>query len=233
MALAADTLIYTLRGPLSIRRIAEMGEPVHCLQWDGGKITVGRIEVPDEPRNEWTRRVVLDSGTSVRVTSEQVFLTRDGNMVDARYLVAKARVMPLYIRVRKRDKHPLFRQLGEHRWSLPAACDRKAWRSVARMVYEWATEEHIPSGVRVCHQDENPQNCAPSNLVTEGQPRRGNKSKLRRMGEEVWGAPDNHVVVGQEPFDREVVYDVRSQVGDTFAAGGVFMQGMHDGEQSE
>jgi hypothetical protein len=229
VALAADTIIHTLRGPYPVYRLAAMEESVYCFQWDGGKITVGRIFVRTEPRTEWTRRVVLDDGTSVRMTSDQVVLTRDGGMVDARFVVANTRVMPLYIRVRKKDKHPLFKQLGEHRRSLPAACDRKAWRSVARMVYEWSTEGPILPGVRVRHQDGNPENCEPTNLATEGQPRRGNKSKLRRMGERAWGVPNNHVVIGQEQFDEEIVYDVHPQVGDTFAAGGVFMMGAHRG----
>lgn len=227
MALAADMIIHTLRGPRYVAQLAAMEETTYCYQWDGGKITIGRIFVRAEPRVEWTRRVVLDDGTSLRVTSDQVILTRDGGQVDARYVTAGTRVMPLYLKTRKRDKHPLFRQLGEHRRSLPAACDRKAWRSVARLVYEWATEELIPSGVRVCHRDGNPENCEPTNLSSEGKPRRGNKSKLRRMTEKVWAPPSNHRILGQEQFEEEEVYDVLPQVGDSFAAGGIFLMGVY------
>lgn len=230
MALAADTIIHTLQGPRRVCQLAAMGEETYCFQWNGSRITVGRIFVRPEPKTAWTRRVVLDNGKSIRVTDDQVLLLRDGKMVDTNLLSANTSVMPLYIKHRKRDGHPMFRQLGEHRRNNALApCDRKAWRSVARMVYEWATEDLIPTGVRVCHQDGNHENCESSNLVTEGKPRRGNKTKLRRMAERVW-APDNHRVIGQEPFDEEEVYDVLPQMGDTFAAGEVFMMGVYRDE---
>jgi len=228
MALAADMIIHTLRGPRTVAQLAAIGETVYCFQWDGGKIAVGRVFVKPEARTEQTSRVVLDDGTSLHVTADQVLLTRDGDQVDARYVSAGTRVLPLYLKPRKRDGHTLFKQLGEHRWALPAACDRKAWRSVARLVYEWATEEPIPSGVRVRHRDGNPENCEPTNLSSEGEPRRGNKSKLRRMAERVWAPPpNNHRVLGQEPFEEEQVYDVLPQIGDTFAAGGIFLMGVY------
>jgi hypothetical protein len=228
MALAGDTIIHTLRGPRPVHRLAQMEETVYCFQWDGGKITVGRIFVRVESRKAWTHRVVLDDGTSLRVTGDQIMLTRDGNQVDAGYLAAGTSLLPLYIKLRKRDRHPMYRQISERRKALPARCDQKPWRSVARMVYEWATEGAIPPGVRVCHQDNEPSNCTPTNLATEGQPRAGNKTKLRRMAERVW-APGNHQVLGQERFDEEDVYDVLPQVGDSFAAGGVFMMGAYGG----
>jgi len=228
VSLAADMIIHTLRGPRTVAQLAAMEAAVYCFQWDGGKITVGRIFVNAEHRMAQTHRVVLDDGTSLHVTPDQVLLTREGDQVDARYVSAGTRVMPLYLKARKRDAHPLFKQLGEHRRALPAACDRKAWRSVARLVYEWATEEPIPSGVRVRHQDGNPENCEPTNLVTEGKPRRGNKSKLRRMAERVWAPPpNNHRILGQEQFEQEQVYDVLPQIGETFAAGGIFLMGAY------
>jgi hypothetical protein len=226
VSLSGETIIHTLHGPQTVEKLAAYGEDVYCFQWTGARISVGRVFVKPESKSEWTRRIVLDNGTSLRATNDQPFVTRAGAQADASFLAEGSRLMPLYLKDRKRDKHPMLRQLGDHRKTAPAACDRKRWRCVARMVYEWASEGHIPPGVRVRHKDGDPQNCDPSNLLVEGKPRRGNKTRRRRLAERVW-APGNHQVVGVEPFGREDVYDVLVQIGDTFAAGGVFLMGAY------
>lgn len=226
MALAVDTTIHTLQGD---RRLADLQDAVvHTFTWTGKRISVGRIYVIPEPQTAWTRRIVLDNGKSLRVTSDQVILTRSGNEVDARLVSKGTSVMPLYLGRKTKGNYPIYRQLSEDRREAKAPSDRKAWRSVARMVYEWKSGNPIPPGMFVRHIDKDPENCHPDNLRLEGKPRRRNKDRqierLKRLGHRT---PNNHKVIGQEQFAEEAVLRVIPQAGDNFAACEVFVMGAY------
>ena len=230
MGLSINTVIHTLEGDKALWSLRD--QEVHIFTWTGTKITVGRVYVLPEQEEADTRRVVLDNGKSVRVTPGQVLLTRLGDMVDARFVRAGASLMPLYLAQKKKGGYPIYRQLSDERLAAKAPSDRKTWRSVARMVYEWRAGNPIPPGMFVRFIDKNPKNCRPDNLCLEGKPRTRNKDRklerLKKLGRRP--APDNHSVVGQEAFGKEPVMRVIPQDCDSFAAGEVFMMGAYGAE---
>ena len=230
MALASETIVHTLCGDRRLYDLAD--QETHVFTWTGRKISVGRIYVVPDEETAWTRRIVLDSGTSFRATSDQVILTRTGNMVDARYAAAGTSVMPLYLSRKKKGGYPIYRQLSEDRKTAKAPSDRKTWRSVARMVYEWRSGDPIPPGMFVRFIDNAPKNCHPDNLRLEGKRRDRNKDRqieqLKQLGRRK--APNNHKVVGQEQYAEEPVMRVIPQDCDNFAAGEVFLMGAYGAE---
>ena len=231
MSLAGDTIVHTLTGTKTVARLANEDDAAYVFTWNGAKIVAGRIYVPPVPMRTQTRRVVLDNGRSLRVSADQEFLAFTGEdppgvkTVRAADLKPGASLVPLYLGRKKQGGYPIFKQVGAHWKHASCASDRKRWRGVARMVYEWASGEALVPGLRVKHKDGNPDNCHPDNLYIDGTPRAGNRSKLHRLLELQRSLrPGNHKVAGCEPWiEEEDVYDVLPQDCSNVSAAEVFL----------
>jgi len=231
VSIAGDTVIHTLTGPQTVTRIANTDKAVHVFAWNGAKIAGGRIYIPPTPCRAQTYRVVLDNGRSLRVSADQRFLVftksepKGVETVQAIDLKPGTSLLPLYLGRIKQGGYPTFKQVGDHWKRSACASDRKRWRSVARMVYEWASGDALVPGLRVKHKDGNPDNCHPKNLYIDGTPRPGNRSKLNRLLDlQRKIMPGNHKVAGCEPWiEEEDVYDVLPQDCSSVAATEVFL----------
>lgn len=231
MSIAGDTIIHTMSGPQTAVRIANADEPVYVFSWNGAKIAAGRVYIPHTPTRAQTYRVVLDNGRSLRVSADQRFLVftnwepRRVETVRAADLKPCTSLVPLYLGRIKQGGYPTFRQVTDHWKHAACASDRKRWRSVARMVYEWASGDALVPGLRVKHKDGNPDNCHPDNLYIDGTPRKGNRSKLHRLLDlQRQIMPGNHKVAGCEPWiEEEDVYDVLPQDCSSVSATEIFL----------
>jgi hypothetical protein len=156
-----DSTIHTLKGNRFARQLAD-GEPFYVFTWAEDRISVGRARLRLTKKPARLVRVVLDDGTSLRVSGDADLVLRDGQRVSADALLADTSLMPLYLRERRR--YPCYRQMGTHYKAAPAHCDRERTRHIARMVAEWKFERQLVHGDYVRHNDGDRHNC-----VAEGQ----------------------------------------------------------------
>lgn len=222
MFVAEDTIVHTLRGPRQVGQLAIAVETVWCFTWAQGRISIGRCSFEHVGEQE-LHRVVLDNGKSLLMSADSVLLRRDGQEQPVIALAGKS-VMPLYLSELS-NGYPSYRQLYEHRASAPAPADRKPWRSVARMVWEYRSGCRLLPGFLVRHLDGDRTNCCPDNLRLEGRPqRRPRRNTVRRHIEaQNMTLPKNHKLLGftpwgQEPSVRAVPVDCAS-----VAMGEIFM----------
>lgn len=204
MIVSADTVVHTPRGNKFVGVLAAKGETVFCFTYSLGKITLGRVGFEEIGEHE-TMRVVLDNGTTLRCVPGTKLISRKGDVVDAVHPEALS-VMPLYLS-RTTNGYSIYRQVRDDRRDAPAPSDRKPWRSVARMVWEWRTGQRLHPGFCVRHLDNDRANCHPDNLRVEGKPqRRPRKNKLRRLIKaQRMKSPGNHKVVGTTSWELEPV----------------------------
>jgi hypothetical protein len=186
-----------------------MGEMVLCFTVSMGKITLGKVgfEMAEKVK---TYRLVLDNGKSIRVGPNTQLVDRQGDYVTLDEIMnlppTTRSVMPLYLSM-STNGYPLYRQIRDDRAQALAPSDRKPWRSVARMVWEWRTGRRLEPGFLVRHIDGNRVNCHPDNLRSEGKPQKKPRSnKLRRhIDVQRMRSPGNHKVLGIAPWDVEPV----------------------------
>lgn len=188
-----------------------MSETVYAFTYAAGRIQLGRVGF-EHAEPEETCRVVLDNGKSLRCPLNTEVLSRDGDPVRVFNLKAvfgleqAVSVMPLYLKTTPAG-YVQFRQVWDRRTEAPAPSDRKPWRSLARMVWEWRTGQRLQPGFVVRHVDGDRSNCHPDNLRLEGTPqRRPRKNKLRHhIAAQRLKLPNNHKVVGIAPWEVETV----------------------------
>jgi hypothetical protein len=182
--------------------------------------------VEPEPRIAKTLRVVLDDGTSIRVTEDQPVYRRDGTIVA---LDAGLSLLPLYVAPTKLG-YPMYKQISDYWRRAPAPTDRRRIRPVARMVYEWRAGHLIPQGMLIRHIDGDRTNCEPENLRLRGKPDyrsrcRGKKllDLLRAINQLRF--PNNHRVVAVQDYGEEEVFDLDTESYGCFniGVGGIFL----------
>ena len=226
--IAGDTLIHTLQGDVPAAILAAKNSMVYGFTWTGTRIGYARLCVEPFARPMMSHRVVLDSGTSIRVSNKCRFVCRDGEAALAIALEGES-VMPLYLK-ESSNGYRLYRQLREDRKLAPAPSDRKGWRSVARMVAEQVREAPLPAGYFVRHVDLDRNNCDPLNLVLEATDK-PTRRKKRPLDDLIAGSrarlPNNHKIVGQIVYGEEEGFTVTPIDASNFAAGEVFIQATH------
>lgn len=223
MAIAADTIIHTLSGAERASTLAASHQEFYCFTWDGLRITVGRTKLVPEPRRAPTVRLALDDNTVLRVTADQLAVLRDGG--EASPFSSGLSLMPLYLG-RTTAGYPTYKQTGELYKKAIAPCDRRRVRLVARMVYEWVAKTPIEAGRIVRYKNSDKTDCTPENLRIEGKPhpKRKPKHRLMKLARVAqMKTPNNHKVVGFEPFEEEDVFDFLDTGCGTIAAGGIFL----------
>jgi len=223
VAIVGDTIIHTLRGDKRADKLAALGEPFWCFTWTGEKITVGRARLAPLPRKAEVQRLVLDDGTSLQVTPDQLVVHRDGTIGSP--FQTDLSLMPLYLG-RTTHGYPTYKQMGESYKKAVAPCDRRRVRLVARMVYEWKTKEPIETGMIVRYKDGTKRNCEPDNLRLEGKPHPKRRNKFTALHEAQQikvKTPNNHKVAGFEPFGVEDVFDISEGDCENLGVGGIFL----------
>jgi hypothetical protein len=202
MFVSEDTPVHTLQGDIPAGRLAVTNATVHCFTWSAGRIIYGRVTFEEAGEQE-VQRVVLDNGKSILLSPSSTLLNRAGEEKPLLTLPGKS-VMPLYLSETTHG-YPTYRQVFEGRRDAPAPCDRKPWRSVARMVWEHRTGRRIQPGFLVRHVDKVRRNCDPGNLKLEGRPQqKGRRTKTRQHIEaQRMKVPNNHKLLGFEPWGRE------------------------------
>ncbi len=212
--ISSDAILHTLKGDVPVWKVAAMAEETWGFAWDGHRIQPTRIYVDPDPLEDVpVLRVVLDNDKSIIVTPDTRMIARDGSVVAASALTSGQSVMPLYLKSDK-NGYPMYRQVADHavRAQAPAPCDRKPWRLVSRMVAEWYRGVPIRPGAYVRHQDGDRSNCTPANLFIDPGGKAGrNRVKLPTMAD--WSAPNNHKVIGVQPYDTADVYNIHTAPG--------------------
>lgn len=229
MAVTGDLILHTLLGPLTVERAAIHGEPFLCFTYRDGHITVGKVLVWPEPRLAEVNTIFLDDGTTFRATSDQEVVRRDGGSAVLTPPLELS-CMPLY-HGHTTNGYPTYRQVGTRHKKYPAPCDRRRYRLVSRMVYEWKSGEQIPMGMKVCHRDGNKANTHPDNLYLDGRPqkkgrRRKAANKLMMLrASQILKLRDNHRILAVKRFGEEAVYDLDTALPGCFnvGAGGIFL----------
>lgn len=199
MFVAESTIVHTLQGDRQVGALANTNETVYGFTWKQDRITIGRVTFESAGEQE-LHRVVLDNGKSLMMSADSVLLRRDGESKPLLTLVEKS-VMPLYL---SEDSHgyPAYRQVSEYRHDAPAPSDRKPWKSVSRMVWEYCTNQRLQPGFLVRHLDGDRRNCHPQNLKVEGRPQqKPRRNKMRRHIEaQRMTIPKNHKLLGFTPW---------------------------------
>lgn len=224
VAISADTIIHTLKGNARAVRLAAAGEPFHCFTWDGKQITVGEARLSN-PHRAQTIRVILDDGTSIRLTKDHPVLGRDGNALVPFSSLTGSSLMPLYLG-KTTHGYPTYKQLGDICKNAIAPSDRRRVRLIARMVYEWKTGKRIETGMIVRYKDGKRTNCEPENMKLEGKPHAKRRRTLppriaalrRKMR-----TGNNHKTVGFASYDEEDVFDIDLSSCSNVGAGGIFL----------
>jgi len=227
--IAGDTLIHTLQGDVPVSILAAKNATVYGFTWTGDRIGYARLCVEPFQRPMMSHRVVLDSGTSIRVSNKCRVVCRDGEAALMIALEGES-VMPLYLKTSS-NGYLQYRQLREDKRHAPAPSDRKGWRSVSRMVAEQVRGERLPAGYFVRHVDLDKTNCSPLNLSLEATDK-PTRRKRRPLDDLLAGAraklPNNHKIVGQIVYGEEDGYLVTPIDASNFAAGEVFIQAHGD-----
>ena len=241
MAIASETMIHTLRGPVPAHQLAAKGEKVRALSWREDRIGFAEVMVTSHPVVPFCHRVVLDNGTSLVLTNTTLFLGRQGDAVGFEEVINRLQrqeeavsklgaitalsVMPLYRGTNSRG-YATYRQLRDGYSKSLAAIDRRRMRPVARMVYE-QLHGPIPAGMYVRHKDGDRNNCEPENLRLEGKPKaQPSQTKLHRhiKAQHPPHPPNNHKIVGVDHWGDEEACQVHVLGEATnYAAGGVFL----------
>jgi hypothetical protein len=204
---SAETVVHTPRGDRFVGNLARMGETVYGFTYTMGRIQLGRVGF-ERLEPEETCRVVLDNGKSLRCPLNTELVSRDGDNLRV-FQANDQSVMPLYMKTTPAG-YVQFRQVWDRRKEAPAPSDRKPWRSLARMIWEWRTGQRLQPGFVVRHIDGDRSNCHPDNLRMEGKPqRKPRKNKLRNhIAAQRMTLPNNHKVVGIAPWGDEPVCKV-------------------------
>jgi hypothetical protein len=225
VAIAADTIIHTLRGDVPAGQLANTGEFLG-FTWNGKQITVGRACFNPEPRRVPTMRLLLDDGKSLRATEDALVVQRDG--VEGEPWMHGLSLMPLYLG-KTTHGYPTYKQVGEGYRKAIAPCDRRRVRLVARMVYEWKTGMPIETGMIVRHKNGSRVDCYPENLHLEGKPNPKRRTKFVRLKEaQQLKVPNNHRVAGFTAFgDDDDVLDFAEGSCENIAASGIFVVSHH------
>jgi len=222
VAIAADTIIHTLKGNMRASRLAATSEPFYCFTWDGKQITVGKGRLSN-PRRVPTLRILLDDGTSVHLSSEQPILGRDGNPLIPSQSPTGASLMPLYLG-KTTHGYPTYKQMGDLCKTAVAPSDRRRVRLVARMVYEWRTGKAIETGMIVRYKDGKRTNCEPENMRLEGRPHMKRRQRLLGLqSRKKVKTGNNHKTNGCAPYDEEDVFDIDLSSCSNVGAGGIFL----------
>ena len=223
--IAGDTLVHTLSGDVPVSVLAAKEESFYGFAWFGNRIGYARMFASETSKTMMSHRVVLDSGSSIRVSNLTRVVCRDGESALMIALEGDS-VMPLYLKPSSLG-YSTYRQLREDRKLAPAPCDRRGWRSVARMVAEQVHGEPLPAGYFVRHVDGDRTNCSPLNLHLEAteKPQRKKSSATSRLIEANRARlPNNHCVVGEMVYGEEEGFDITPIDASNFAAGEVFIQ---------
>jgi intein/homing endonuclease len=156
-----DSVINTPSGDFTIERLLEMypnGENFSVYAYDESKgcLTVGNAHSVRYTKTDQVYKVTLDSGESIRCTSDHKFLTRDGNWVEAKDLKEEQPLMPFYRKYVKRDKgYPSVYTINDG-W-------QREYRFVAEKTILGRKLGEYPVEV-VHHVDHNKSNSNPDNL---------------------------------------------------------------------
>lgn len=207
MIVSAETVVHTPQGDRFVGNLASLEETVYAFTYTYGRIQLARVGF-EHAGEEETARVVLDNGKSLRCPLNTELVSRDGDMLRV-FKLEDQSVMPLYLK-KTSGGYVQFRQVWHLRKEAPAPSDRKPWRSLARMIWEWRTGQRLLPGFVVRHIDGDRSNCHPDNLRAEGKPqRRPRTNKLRfHIAAQKMKVPNNHKVVGIGPWGVEPVCKV-------------------------
>lgn len=130
------------------------------------KVTVGLVDRVVLVGESGVYSIMLDDDSYLKVTGDQEFILRNGEVTKCTDLKCGDSLMPLYISY-DRHGYPLYKENSDHNLINESSIDRRRVRKVSRMVAEYKVGVKLQEGTYVNHINENRKNCNPDNLSVE------------------------------------------------------------------
>jgi hypothetical protein len=169
--LSGDAQVLTLgEGPKLVIDLAGAGL-TKVYTWDGERVTVGEVEILEDSRLSIPQAITLDDGTTLKVCSETMLLTRSGAPRYPEQIEAGDSLLPLYTKT-DGNGYLIYQEPGVWHKCAKTTRDGYRWRPVSRMVAEWKMERRCAAGDVVSFISKDRTNCHPDNLKISRKPRK-------------------------------------------------------------
>jgi len=222
--LAGKSLITTLQGPRFVSDLVDE-EAVFVYTWDGGKVTVGKIEVVPGTLMI-AQEIILDDDSKLLVSKDTLVQLRSSDQITADRLSAGDSLLPLYTKF-DASGYLIYQEPGRWHRGAKTTRDSYAWRRVGRMVAEWKLRRRCEPGDVVSYRNNQRSDCHPDNLKIEKKSPRKPKKKVK-FAEPIFTADrfirrHNHKVLQVRVDTSREMFSIRGLATANLAVNGIFL----------